>query len=197
MNRRFRLIRCLAVWLVASAALAAVAALAAPTAGVGLAGPFDEVLVRLASLALLACAGWGWAVTTLVVAGAVRGFVSRVPAPAAVRRLLLAACGTALSAGLAAPALAAQSGPSLAGLPFPERAVSAPAHRPAAGTATVRPGDSLWSLAASRLPAGASATAVATECRRLYQLNRAVIGDDPDLIEPGQRLALPPGERHD
>jgi len=200
MNRRFRWLRCLAVWLAASAGLGAVATLAAPTAGVSVAGPFDVALVRLASVALLACAGWGWVVATLVVASAVRGSVSRVPAPAVVRRLLLAACGTALStgmaAGLATPALAAGGGSSLAGLPFPDRAVAAqPRHRPVE-TVTVGPVDTLWSLAASRLPADASEATIATACRRLYQLNRAVIGDDPDLIQPGQRLALPPGERH-
>ena len=33
--------------------------------------------------------------------------------------------------------------------------------------------------------------AIGRVCSRLYELNRAVIGDDPDLIRPGQRLRLP------
>lgn len=195
---RSRWVRCLLVWLLASLALGAVAGLALPTARPSVTGPFDQLVVRLASVALLACAGWGWIVATLVVAGVLRGATSRVPAPAVVRRLLLSACGAALSTGLAtgavgggvAPALA--DGPSLAGLPFPDRAV-ATAHPHPATIVTVRPGDTLWSLAADHLRAGADDREIADACRHLYQLNRAAIGDDPDLIEPGLRLAVPEG----
>jgi nucleoid-associated protein YgaU len=55
----------------------------------------------------------------------------------------------------------------------------------------VRPGDTLWRLAAGLLPEDADTGAVASLCARLYELNRAVIGDDPDLIRPGQRLRVP------
>ena len=57
---------------------------------------------------------------------------------------------------------------------------------------TVVRGDCLWDIAAARLPAGASATAIDTEWRRWYAANRAVIGDNPDLIHPGQ-VFTPPG----
>jgi nucleoid-associated protein YgaU len=55
----------------------------------------------------------------------------------------------------------------------------------------VRPGDSLWSLAADHLPASAPAAAVARSWPRWYGANRAVIGADPDLLQPGQVLRVP------
>ena len=59
---------------------------------------------------------------------------------------------------------------------------------------TVRAGDSLWSLAASRLGPLASDVDIAVEWPRLYQANRSVIGDSPDLLHPGQVLRLPARE---
>ncbi|OCI31676.1 LysM peptidoglycan-binding domain-containing protein [Oerskovia enterophila] len=53
-------------------------------------------------------------------------------------------------------------------------------------------GDTLWSLAERRLGPEASAAQVATECGRWFDANRDVIGDDPDLIKPGQILSAPP-----
>lgn len=69
----------------------------------------------------------------------------------------------------------------------------APGDRPAPGTAVrvVRPGDSLWSITAAALGPAASHAEVAAAWPRLYAANRAVVGPDPDLIHPGQRLALP------
>lgn len=55
----------------------------------------------------------------------------------------------------------------------------------------VRPGDTLWGLAARSLGAEASAATVAEEWPRWYAVNRAVIGPDPDLLLPGQRLRTP------
>lgn len=55
----------------------------------------------------------------------------------------------------------------------------------------VRAGDSLWALAARRLGAGASDPQIARYWPRVYSANRAVIGDDPDLISPGQVLHVP------
>ena len=81
--------------------------------------------------------------------------------------------------------------------------------RPAAGAATrytdlrsgvpvrvrarvvVQPGDSLWSIAARELGPDASAEAIAARWPEWYAANRQVIGDDPDLILPGQVLRSP------
>ena len=59
---------------------------------------------------------------------------------------------------------------------------------------TVRPGDSLWKIAAAHLPAGATAADTAVAWPRLYETNRAVIGANPNVIRPGQVLTLPGGQ---
>ena len=57
------------------------------------------------------------------------------------------------------------------------------------------PGDSLWSLARTRLPQGATDAEVDAAWRRIYAANRAAIGPDPDLIRPGLRLRTPGAPR--
>ncbi|MFC5657532.1 LysM peptidoglycan-binding domain-containing protein [Streptomyces nogalater] len=54
--------------------------------------------------------------------------------------------------------------------------------RTATGTGdyTVREGDTLSTIAARH----------GSTWQRIYAANRAVIGDDPDMIVPGQRLEL-------
>jgi resuscitation-promoting factor RpfA len=56
---------------------------------------------------------------------------------------------------------------------------------------TVRPGDSLWSLAAGRLGATPSAAHIQAEWPRWYAVNRRVIGSDPNLLRPGTTLLVP------
>lgn len=58
------------------------------------------------------------------------------------------------------------------------------------GTYVVRRGDSLWSIA--RRHPGDSGS-VDLRWRAIWQANRDVVGDDPDLIHPGQALRLPDG----
>jgi nucleoid-associated protein YgaU len=58
----------------------------------------------------------------------------------------------------------------------------------------VAPGDTLWDLAARDLPADASPAAVDRHWRVLWQVNRARLGPDPDVIQPGTILRLPPRE---
>ncbi len=55
---------------------------------------------------------------------------------------------------------------------------------------TVQPGDSLWAIAARGLGSSAPER-VAAEWPRWYAENRGTIGDDPDLIRPGQVLEAP------
>lgn len=74
--------------------------------------------------------------------------------------------------------------------PAPVRHLRATPHRTDQAV-IVRPGDSLWRIAAAHLGPTATATQIATAWPRWYAANRAVIGPDPNLIQPGQRL-LPP-----
>jgi resuscitation-promoting factor RpfA len=58
-------------------------------------------------------------------------------------------------------------------------------------TYRVRPGDSLWSIAGEWLSAD-DAGRIARYWPRLYRANAKIVGPDPDLIHPGQTLAMPP-----
>lgn len=60
-----------------------------------------------------------------------------------------------------------------------------------AGSVEVRPGDTLWGLAARALGPGASDAAIAAEWPRWYAANAATIGPDPDVLQPGQVLVVP------
>ncbi len=55
----------------------------------------------------------------------------------------------------------------------------------------VVPGDSLWTIAQEHLGPEAAPQHVANEVERIFELNRHQIGDDPNLILPGQQLLLP------
>ena len=183
----------------------------------------DEALAQGAALVGSACLGWLWLVTGLTVLEAVDlGTHARLGCPTGLRRLVLAACGVALAGGLAGPAQATDPGDSaardrgahvVAGLALPERTtgvtapvrpVQATAQATAEATAAARevqepvvvaPGDSLWSVAARLLPATASDVEVAALWRRIYAANRVLIGEDPGLIRPGQRLVVPEAVR--
>ena len=66
-----------------------------------------------------------------------------------------------------------------------------PPRGPAVRTIVVQPGDSLWRIAARHLPTGHSEADVAREWPRWYAANRATIGPDPNVIQPGQVLLRP------
>lgn len=77
-------------------------------------------------------------------------------------------------------------------LPRPENAEPAPQDRPD-GTrhVVVRPGDSLWAIAAADLGPAATPARVAQAWPQWWSANRALVGDDPDLLHPGTALADP------
>jgi resuscitation-promoting factor RpfA len=57
---------------------------------------------------------------------------------------------------------------------------------------TVEWGDTLWDIAAAHLtPADRSAANVQRYWQQIYQVNRSIIGADPDLILPGTHLEVP------
>jgi len=144
--------------------------------------------------------------------------------PPSVRRLVRlaagagvasAVAGTLLSPASATPALAlarsehgvaARWEPSGAdtrgsGIPVLDRLAhpSAPPLRPDArpipATYVVRPGDTLWDIAAAAQPGTPSTSDVAAAWPRWWRLNRSVVGPDPGLIIPGQVLRVPRSPR--
>ncbi len=198
--------RCLFAWLVATGAAATIFAWAAPALAIPLAmAPFDSWLTWLCAVVTAICSVWGWVVTSVVVLEALGRRSRSAPAPGVpdwARRVVLAVCGAAVLAS-APPAMADERPSVLEGLPLPDRAEgggfpelvaraiaeTAPA-LPEPGRYLVRPGDSLWSIAGGRL-------GEPTSWPRIYELNRDLVGSDPDLIRPGQLLRLPDPQGED
>lgn len=115
---------------------------------------------------------------------------ARGTAPAAVQ----AAAGAGGAGAGAVPGLSLDWGAA----PVPAPAAGAP-DLPAAtatGAVVVRPGDSLWRLAEQELRRRGGAAPGDAEIAQAWPswwaANRDVVGDDPDLIQPGTRLAPPP-----
>ncbi len=171
---------------------------------------FPDLLTALAAWLLVGCSCWSTVISAAALvetttAGRVRATVW-VGCPPALRRLLVAGIGVALVSGVSGQTQAVTKATSSVtwtssgrptpawqqGLPVPARPVgwSNPSPR-----VLVRPGDNLWHLAAVRLPASASDGEVALQVERIHRRNEEVIGPDPDLIHPGQRLVVPvPGQ---
>jgi hypothetical protein len=192
--------------------------LAAPTRWVRDDGA-DRAAAQLAGAALWCVALW-CAVGLLAVllhagpgsAGLLGRRLTRLLVPRAVHRVLAAAIGFGVLAAPAmagaasrpaasaveasGPALPAPIWPSTPGLATPTWPTSpttapvAPAS-PTNSTVVVKPGDSLWLIAAARLRPRAGDAAIAAACSEWYASNRAVIGPDPDLITPGLVLRAP------
>jgi hypothetical protein len=162
---------------------------------------YDALLLAVAAWVLLGCAAWAMLIGIAAVVETTSA--GRLPAtawvgcPRSLRRLLLAGLGVALvGAGPLQPSATASAE---APLPVPARPVGtvqagtrAPDNLadPRSGL-VVRPGDSLWRIAEQRLHSSASADEVTALVHRMHHRNRGVIGPDPDLIRPGQRLAVP------
>ncbi|MBI9116035.1 LysM peptidoglycan-binding domain-containing protein [Sanguibacter suaedae] len=94
-----------------------------------------------------------------------------------------------------APADAPQEKVSPVAVPVEEADTPAPSPAPATATSdtsvVLRSGDSLWSVAASHLPDGATDAQIAEAWPRWYDANRDVVGDDPDLVRAGTVLVTP------
>lgn len=180
---------------------------------------FDLLLTRSAAVVLGVAVVWALLLLAAVLAEAATAGRIRLAralgCPPTCHRWLLGLAGAVLSVAVVAPTAAQASVPPvpvtgvLDGLPLPDRTSGgltpqAPparssraeprALRPVAVSAwvTVRAGDSLWAISRSLLPPTASAARVADHARQLHLRNRRTIGADPDLIRPGQRLAVPP-----
>lgn len=154
------------------------------------------------------------------IAGRIGSAIAGRTVPVAVRRVAAVALGLSL-AGQSGTALAAAPSAGAAAvpvpgaaahptsddvdwpLPEPPRAAAVdwplPRTAPPAGptrpehVVVVRPGDTLWSIAAARLEPGASTAEIAAEWPRWYAANRRTVGPDPAHLEVGVRLRPPRG----
>ena len=100
----------------------------------------------------------------------------------------LGAAPTRTPAATTAPAPVGSTGGPPSSPPRVTRTAPAP-------TVTVRHGDTLWSLAREQLRAdGEPATdrQTAAAWPSWWQTNRALVGEDPDLLHPGTVLRVPP-----
>lgn len=189
----------------------AVLALAAPWLPFGSAAAshgdpgFADLVASTCALALVAC--WVWLALGSVLV-AVRALHPRSWAarwrlrwvPRVIRVVVPVLAGAAVTA---APVSAATDGGpahlvgegatrALAGLPLPDRVSTGTREQ---RTVVVRPGDSLWRIAARLLPDTAPDDDVDRGWRRLARANSARV-PDPDLIHPGTRLRVPPLAAH-
>ncbi len=170
------------------------------------AASFPTALTSLLELVLLAVAAWAAVALGLGLVGGRATVVAARLLPRAVRGALVAGVVTTLSVGTAHATASPSPDPrpaatTLDGLVLPDRPTSGvhdapptgPPTRPApdADTVVVAPGDSLWSIAASHAGPRASVADVASSTERWYRENRDVVGPDPDLLQPGQRLTAP------
>lgn len=166
----------------------------ARAAGAAVAGTdFPRALIGLCTLLQLSLSGW--IVLVVGVSMTCRSpRLMRALAPRLMRHaLFVGAVGTlTLVPAHADPAAAPGQAPAheLTGLRLPDR----PIGREPSPAVVVRAGDTLWAIAAASLPDGSSDADIAIACARWHSANREVIGDDPDLIFPAQRLSPPPGK---
>ncbi|GAA1686422.1 hypothetical protein GCM10009765_39880 [Fodinicola feengrottensis] len=183
------------------------------------AGPDDPLLSLVDALAVAAY-GWWLTCLAVATASVLPGPIGRATravqalvVPAAVRQLLVGTLGVGIVLAPLTPAAAAPAGTTAAVLdprgpdanqqsgfvssprvsavlpkmnaPTPRQPATTPPR-----TVVVRPGDSLWSIAAARLQ-HPSRPAIAVEWPRWWAANRQLIGPNPDIIRPGQRLRPP------
>lgn len=196
-----------AAWVLADLTGPTLAAATSPHAGL------DALLAGAAAVAAwlvvarLAAAGAATALAALPgAAGRCAAVAAAALTPALLRGVLRLALGAAVAGSPALAAPASWADPSggdglpvldrVAAVETPggstgDRAAAPPDSAPGPVTVVVRPGDCLWRIAARALPAGHTAADVARSWPRWYAANRAVIGPDPDLIRPGQRLQAP------
>lgn len=150
-------------------------------------GPdFPQALIAIASLLQLAVACW---VLVVICVSRSSSRLARALTPALMRRALFAgAVGALVLTQVHAERVTSPTRHQLDGLRLPDRPLTSGSTN---SSIVVRPGDTLWAIATRSLPAGATDSEIASACARWYATNRAVIGADPDLIHPQQRLTPP------
>jgi nucleoid-associated protein YgaU len=150
-------------------------------------GPdFPQALIAIASLLQLSVACW---VLVVIGVGHTSSKLATSITPQLMRRALVAGAAGALAlTPVHAERVTSPARHQLDGLRLPDRPIVS---GPSTLSVVVSPGDTLWAIAARSLPPGATSSEIAAACARWYATNRAVIGADPDLIHPQQRLTPP------
>ena len=149
---------------------------------------FPAAVLALVALLTVVAAAWAALVATLASIPGLRGLAVALT-PRVLRGVLLAGVAGSLTVS---GAQADDRG--VDGLRLPDRPmVAASPTRVQDQAVVVRPGDSLWAIARRQLGQRADVATTARACDRWYEANHDVIGSDPDLIHPGQRL-IPPSE---
>lgn len=153
---------------------------------------FPDAVLALVTLVLIGASTWALVVGVLASIPRLRGWAFMLT-PRLLRGVLFAGVAGALTVP---SAYADDRG--VDGLRLPDRplvADSAAAQEATAEPVVVRKGDTLWAIARADVGADAGTAATARAAARWHAANRDVIGDDPDLVHPGQRL-VPPSEDH-
>jgi hypothetical protein len=170
----------------------------------------DPLMTLCAAALAWACLSWLTLAFVLAlltaVPGTAHGALTRVAAwvtPPVVRRasvtllgLAVAVPATAAAAGATTPAPDSGRQPTVSAAsqvrtgPLPNLDRPIAGRPPLTDPVAVRPGDTLWAIAARTSPVATDA-AVRRSWPRWYAANRAAIGPDPDLIRPGQHLRPP------
>ena len=152
---------------------------------------FPAAVLALISLVTVVVGAWALLVAVLASTPALRGLVVAFT-PRILRGVLLAGVAGALTV----PAAQAED-LGVDGLRLPDRPLVAGDGEPAVKqpTVVVQSGDTLWAIARDRLDRNDDVATTAREVDRWHDANREVIGSDPDLIHPGQRLTPPSEDR--
>jgi nucleoid-associated protein YgaU len=151
---------------------------------------FPSAVLALISMVTVVVGAWALLVAVLASTPALRGLAVALT-PRILRGVVLAGVAGALSV----PAAQAEDR-GVDGLRLPDRPMVADTEPVAERSpVVVQRGDTLWAIARDRLGPGAEVAATAREVERWHAANREVIGQDPDLIHPGQRLDPPSKDR--
>lgn len=159
-------------------------------------GPsFSAALLGLGCLVQLLLSSWVLLTVLLALVHAPAPLVRAVTPRLLRRALFVGAAGALALSPVHADRAVTPAHHDLTGLRLPDRPIAMPPRvdhgRP---TVVVRPGDTLWAIAARSLPTGATTSQIAEACARWHAANRDVIGDNPNLIFPAQRLTPPLGK---
>ena len=144
--------------------------------------------------AIVCAASWTAWLSAAYLGFAVAATASTIPAPlpGAVRHLVERTLGLGVVAAVATGGLAGRAAADGAGPRPPAVSVDWPSAPGLSSRGVVRvgTGDCLWDIAAHRLAHPTPARIVAS-WPRWWHANRRVIGADPDVLHPGQRLRPP------